>query len=73
MMKIKTRDKWLGEVINCDVCDRDLNKLEFFYDARTKQGWWGLLCKDCFKLHGVGLGVGRGQQYNTETRVKMAG
>lgn len=53
---------WLGSSPkDCDVCDMPL--LTKFYDARTKQGPWGNMCLPCFKVHGIGLGLGKGQEY----------
>jgi hypothetical protein len=45
----------------CDICHRPLQKV--FYDCKTVSGPWANLCHQCFKWHGVGLGLGRGQKY----------
>ena len=45
----------------CDICGK--KDLKEFYDAKTKMGPWGCLCKKCFKTHGIGLGIGLGQYY----------
>jgi len=42
----------------CDFC----GFREAAYDAKTKQGPWAYMCEECFKKHGVGLGVGLGQR-----------
>ena len=41
----------------CQLCDEAAK-----YDAKTKMGPWGFLCEECFKKHGVGLGVGKGSK-----------
>lgn len=51
----------------CDMCgaalyDRERTR-EIFYDGKTKQGPWANMCRACFLQHGVGLGLGRGQEY----------
>ena len=56
---------WLGsDPSKCDICHK--KGLRQFYDAKTKMGPWGILCKKCFKTHGVGLGMGLGQYYVKE-------
>jgi len=45
----------------CEVCETPI--LNEFYDARLKTGQWACLCHRCWSLHGVGLGVGRGQHF----------
>jgi len=41
----------------CDFCG-DTAK----YDGRTKLGPWAYMCQECFKRHGIGLGLGKGQR-----------
>lgn len=41
------------------------------YDGKTTQGPWASMCRDCFKLRGVGLGLGRGQELRL--RMPMSG
>ena len=36
--------------------------VEAHYDGKTVGGTWAYMCDDCLKQHGVGLGLGRGQQ-----------
>lgn len=47
---------------NCDLCGGDFEGVMF--DAKTKFGPWGNLCTECFMVHGVGLGTGKGQKYD---------
>lgn len=46
-----------------------------FVDGRTRGGPWAVMCLDCFKRVGVGLGTGRGQLYELkgEQFVKTGG
>lgn len=46
---------------NCDICDGSIS--DTFYDAATDYGPWGIMCPMCFKGHGRGLGLGKGQEY----------
>lgn len=32
------------------------------YDGKTKLGPWANMCQSCFKEHGIGLGLGKGQE-----------
>jgi len=54
---------WLG-AHHCDVC-RKMNPPEL-YNCRTNLGVWGMLCKECFNILGVGLGIGKGQRYERQ-------
>ncbi len=65
--------KWLSPAEKCDLCGVELRNYEHFYDAKTYQGPWGLLCPVCFDIHGIGLGTGKGQKYNYETKEKIEG
>ena len=42
----------------CDICTGQTAR----YDAMTYTGQWGYMCHECFKEHGVGLGLGKGQE-----------
>lgn len=42
---------------DCDFCGEVAT-----YDGKTKQGPWGAMCSVCFVRHGIGLGLGKGQQ-----------
>lgn len=66
--------KWLGTVSSkCDFCNNDMKDEKFFYDFKSNFGPWGLGCEKCFKLHGCGLGTGKGQKFNMVTREKVEG
>lgn len=58
----------------CDICRNPFRN--DLYNAKTIIGQWGNLCKRCFKDYGVGLGLGRGQQYTKQSDgrwLKVAG
>lgn len=38
------------------------------YDAKTKLGVWAYMCENCFKIHGVGLGLGKGQKFKEDVK-----
>ena len=70
----KMAKKWAEEIPKkCDLCVNPIK--EEFYDAKTKQGRWGILCTKCFKSFGIALGTGFGQHYIREGKnfVKKAG
>jgi len=55
----------------CDLCKQPYK--EHVYDARSRYGWWANMCTKCFEDKGVGLGLGMGQKYSVETRIKLEG
>jgi len=67
--KVKT---WLGGD-TCDLCKKKVSTHKFFYDAKMKFGQWALLCSPCFDLHGIRLGLGFGQKYDSTTKEKVEG
>jgi len=69
-----TKKMWHGTwPAKCDICGRDLAETGRFYDAKSLRGPWGLFCPICFIRHCFGIGTGRGQVYDSATRVKIAG
>ena len=46
----------LQKIPPCDLCSKPAT-----YDAKTLNGSWAYLCNRCFKVHGVGLGLGKEQ------------
>lgn len=47
----------------CDVC-KNASKMHFapaHVDGKMQNGSWAYMCKECFKVHGVGVGLGYGQ------------
>lgn len=76
-MEKKWRGTWPAE---CDICmyfndgvKTDLRNVPYFVDGATRQGPWALMCPECHAMHGVGLGTGRGQKYDSKTLVKLEG
>ncbi len=57
----------------CDICRGTLRTGESFYDGRVFMGSWAWMCSVCFDEHGVGVGPGRGQQYDSLSNEKEAG
>jgi hypothetical protein len=47
----------------CDGCGHPLSQTA--YDCKTQYGPWSWLCQACFAEVGTGLGVGRGQKYQS--------
>lgn len=46
---------------NCDLCEAAIT--DKFVDGAIKNGPWGVMCPQCHKKDGIGLGTGRGQLY----------
>lgn len=53
---------YVDKLPKCNFCGA-----EAYYDARTTSGPWAYMCEACFKTHGVGLGVGRGQRLEVKS------
>lgn len=69
-----TRKQWSGTwPTKCDLCKKDLKQEDKFFDARTWFGPWALMCVVCFASEGVGLGLGKGQMYDSKTLEKIGG
>jgi hypothetical protein len=53
---------WLGDPpTECDLCHAPIKRS--FVDGKTTFGPWANMCLLCHLQHGVGLGLGYGQQY----------
>jgi hypothetical protein len=52
----------MSEIPNCDIHAAMGQTRKAAYDGATKMGPWAYMCEVCFKMHGVGLGTGRGQK-----------
>ena len=67
------RTTYVGASITCDICNGAFK--DVMYDAKTRGGPWGNICKSCFAFDGVGLGIGLGQRYVLEPEgwIKVAG
>jgi hypothetical protein len=75
IVKPLTVKKWNGSwPAKCDMCKTELSNQSVFYDAKTIQGPWALMCPKCFKgLTWELLGTGRGQKYDSKTLEKLEG
>lgn len=71
MEKVK---KWIGSAPICDICG-EYTADGTFVDGKTWHGLWAIMCETngCFHRHGMGIGPGLGQRYNTDTKEKVAG
>ena len=47
----------VSQLPKCDFCDKQAT-----YDGKTTFGPWANMCEAHNWLHGIGLGVGRGQR-----------
>lgn len=53
---------WKGTYPNrCELNGETIK--DEFVDGALRNGVWGILCPECHKNFGVGLGTGRGQRY----------
>ena len=56
---------WEGSMPSkCDICRRGIKQV--FIDGKLRSGPWGILCPKCHSKCGVGLGLGKGQQYERQ-------
>jgi hypothetical protein len=55
----------------CDICKESVVGKKFI-DGKTTMGPWALMCVECSREYGVGLGTGRGQLYGPD-RKKITG
>ena len=67
----KPKVKWLGKLTVCQICGGEFGVT--FIDGAMARGSWAIMCKACHNQIGCGLGVGRGQEYDTQTREKIRG
>jgi hypothetical protein len=49
---------------NCDIC----KDAKAYADGKMTIGPWANMCKECFAVLGIGLGMGKGQELLTEPR-----
>ena len=57
----------VSELPQCDIAECSFSAR---YDARTVYGSWANLCALHFKIHGTGLGLGKGQELILEEEIK---
>ena len=51
----------IPEIRFCDMC-KESPPAPAYADGKTTLGPWADMCKDCYAIYGVGLGLGRGQE-----------
>lgn len=57
---------WKGsDPVHCDLCQRPLGN-SFIDGAVKPQGSWAILDLKCHRIHGVGLGTGKGQLFQRQ-------
>ena len=54
--------------MKCDLC----KKSEAEIDGKTDLGPWANMCLSCHLMHGVGIGVGRGQYIKLSLKERHA-
>lgn len=60
-----SKQYWCGEAPRvCQICDREI--VGVFIDGKTQWDCWAFMCRDCWEMHGEGLGVGLGQMYGVQ-------
>lgn len=60
---------YVAELPECDIHKfvlGDATPVQAAYDGKTKGGPWANMCEECFPIHGVGLGLGRGQRLEVQ-------
>lgn len=58
-------EKWkTAQPESCDICEKKLKK--YFIDGKTFSGLWAIMCENCHKTEGWGLGIGKGQKYEVK-------
>lgn len=56
---------WIGDVGPKDDFGANIDKV--FYDGRTRQGPWAIMCVKSWRAYGVGkTGTGYGQRYEKQ-------
>lgn len=55
----------MAKIPDCDIHKYDRispSSVPAVYDGKTTEGPWAYMCETCFTIHGVGLGMGKGQK-----------
>ena len=72
----KVATHWVGPAPeHCDLCSRPMSEGGTAWIDGKVQGYssWANMCEKCWRDYGVGLGTGRGQKYDLETKEKIGG
>lgn len=59
----KHREVRVPALPKCDFCEKRAK-----YDGKTLRGPWAFMCQVHFEKHGVGFGLGRGQELIEEEK-----
>ena len=63
----KQKVYWVGDVDDCDGCQRPLKDQHSISDIRSNRGSWGLFCDQCVPFWSANpydhYGLGLGQRY----------
>lgn len=58
----------------CDICGVDIKtQYATYIDGKTRNGSWATMCGACHMEHGVGFGLGKGQEFDIRTGKKVRG
>jgi hypothetical protein len=49
---------------DCDLCQRPIG--QNYIDGMVKEGGWATMCLGCHRVHGFGLGAGRGRHFEKQ-------
>lgn len=56
------RITWVDPPGRCDLCNAEIRGS--FVDGQVRgRTSWAIMCEECFKVYGVGLGLGQGQEF----------
>jgi hypothetical protein len=71
---VKEVIKWQSQADNCDLCGVEFSKQQYFVDGKIKTiSQWALMCPKCHLLLGDGIGLGKGQAYDSKTKECISG
>lgn len=58
---------WKGPLpVTCDMCGEPFAGRKFVDGATKPKGRWGIMGLGCHRVHGLGLGTGKGQLYERQ-------
>lgn len=59
----------VSKEFSCNMCSCTPPK-KATVDGKTKLGSWAYMCENCYKIWGVGLGLGMGQRLILKEEIK---
>ena len=57
----RTKRAYVRAYPDCYFCKENFFVIPAKYDGKTEFGFWTYMCKEHMRLHGIGLGMGKGQ------------